>query len=87
MAESSTETLDEGFTLVAKKNLKRKLQKNCDQGVKNNESSKKAAVSELQPVIIQSESSKKMVSYNPISVDYGLRKAIGSHEFCKPLRN
>ena len=58
-----------------------------DQGVENNESSKKAAVSELQPVIIQSESSKKMVSYNPISVDYGLRKAIGSYEFCKPLRN
>ena len=28
-----------------------------------------------------------MVSYNPISVDYGLRKAIGSYEFCKPLRN
>ena len=64
MAESSTEALDEGFTLVAKKNLKRKSQKNCDQEVENNESSKKAAVSELQPVIIQSESSKKMVSYN-----------------------
>ena len=86
-----SETEDEGFTVVTKKNLKRKSPKNYDfdgdQGVENNESSKKAAVSELQPVIIQSESSKKMVSYNPISVDYGLRKAIGSYEFCKPLRN
>ena len=48
----------------------------------NNASGKKAAVSELQPVVIQSESANKMSSYNPISVDYALRKAIGSYEFC-----
>ena len=33
------------------------------------------------------ESAKKMSSHNPISVDYALRKAIGSYEFCKPMLN
>ena len=37
--------------------------------------------------MIQSESAKKMSSYNPIFVDYALRKAIGSYEFCKPMQN
>ena len=28
-----------------------------------------------------------MTSFNPITVDCGLLKAIGFHEFCKPMRN
>ena len=72
-----------------KKFLKRKSQKNDDQNdcLENNASGKKAAVSELQPVVIQSEFAKKMSSHNPISVDYALCKAIGSYEFCKPMQN
>ena len=28
-----------------------------------------------------------MTSFNPITVDLGLRKAIGTHEFCKLMQN
>ena len=55
-----SETEDEGFTVVTKKYLKRKSPKNYDSdgSSENNASGKKAAVSELQPVVIQSESAK-----------------------------
>ena len=84
-----SESEDEGFTVVTKKNLKRKSPKNynSDGSSDNNNSGKKAAVAELQPVVIQSESAKKLTSFNPIKVDFGLRKAIGSYEYCKPMQN
>ena len=74
---------------MTKKNLKRKSPKNYnyDGSSENNTSGKKAAVTELQPVVIQSEFAKKLILFNPIMVDFGLRKAIGSYEFCKPLQS
>ena len=73
-----SESKDEGFTVVTKKYLKRKSPKNynSDGSSENNNSGKKAAEAELQPVVIQSESAKKLTSFNPIMVDFGLRKAM-----------
>ena len=84
-----SESEDEGFTVMTKKNLKRKSPKNynSDGSSENNNSGKKAAVAALQPVVIQSESAKKLTSFNPIMVDFGFREAIGSYEFCKPMQN
>ena len=50
-----------------KKKLKRKSPKNGDQNdcLENNASGKKAAVSELQPVVVQSESAKKCPPITP----------------------
>ena len=76
-----SEAEDEGFTVVTKKNLKRKFPRNYNfdgSSENNNISGKKAAVAELQPDVIQNESAKKMTSFNPITVDFGLRKAVGS---------
>ena len=67
------EAEDEGFTVVTKKKFKKKSPQNYDSdgSSENNTSGKKA---ELQPVVIQSESAKKLISCNPIMVDLGLRK-------------
>ena len=69
-----SESEDEGFIVETKKNLKRKSLKNynSDGSSENNNSGKKAAVAELQPVVIQSESATKLTSFNPIMVDFGL---------------
>ena len=55
-----SEAEDEGFTVVTKKFKKKIPQKyDSDESSENNTSGKKAAVAELLPVVIQSESAKK----------------------------
>ena len=77
------------FTSVTrKKSSKRKLINSHDsENRKDSESTKKAAVSVMQPVILASDNDKPLASYSPIEIDCGLRKAVGKYESCKPLRN
>ena len=85
-----------GFSVVTnKKGLKRKSQKHKSSRtalVTNfRNSKKKAATTQLRPVILQANLGDKggrpLASYNPITIDRCLGKAIGQYESCKPIRN
>ena len=52
---------------------------------------KKAATTQLRPVILQANLGDKggrpLVSYNPITIDGCVGKAIWQYESCKPIHN
>ena len=83
-------TIEVDYTLVSKKkNNKRKKNNSSDSETNEggSESNKKAAISELQPVILKNNDAKPLASFNPIAIDFGLRQAIGRYQTCKPLKN
>ena len=91
-SSSSEQTGDESFTLVTnKKNLKRKSRKNTSYSSSDDQSNaksvKKAAATQLQPIVLASSNDRPLSSINPITIDWCLRKSIGQYESCKPIRN
>lgn len=84
---------DDGFTVVSnRKNLKRKSKENRSNSWSSDDQTnnmKKAATTQLQPVVLQSTdpSSKSLATYSPITIDRCLRKSIGQYDSCKPIRN
>lgn len=90
MSCQATESSAEGdFTMVSsKKNNKRKLINVSDHDSDGDtEINKKAAISELKPIVLKGIDEKPLGSYNPIEIDFGLRKAIGHYQSCRPLKN
>ena len=45
------------------------------------------SVTEVQPVILQSLTEKKLTTYNPTAIDRCLNKCAGVYRFCTPLKN
>ena len=81
---------DEGYTLVTnKKGTKRKSKRNSNSCSSDDQSAtaKKAAVNQLQPVVLEATGDKHLSTYSPIAIDRCLRKSIGLYESCKPIRN
>ena len=90
MSSQTTEsTIEVDYTLVSKKKNKKRKKSNSSDSETNggSESNKKAAISELQPVILKNNDAKPLASFNPIAIDFGLRQAIGRYQTCKPLKN
>ena len=48
---------------------------------------KKAAATQLQPIVLASSNDRPLSSINPITIDRCFRKSIGLYESCKPIRN
>ena len=91
-SSSSEQTGDESFTLVTnKKNLKRKSRKNTSNSSSDDQSDaksvKKAAATQLQPIVLASSNDRPLSSINPTTIDRCLRKSIGQYESCKPIRS
>jgi len=81
------ETSSDGFQVVTNmKKLKRKSRQNGNDSDSDLDS-KKAAASELQPVIVASQTEKPKKSYSPIFIDRAINKVIGKYEYCKPMQN
>ena len=90
MSSQTTEsTIEVDYTLVSKKKNNEGKKNNSSNSETNggSESNKKAAISELQPVILKNNDAKPLASFNPIAIDFGLRQAIGRYQTCKPLKN
>ena len=45
------------------------------------------SVNEVQPVILQSLTEKKLATYSPIAIDRCLSKCVGAYRSCIPLKN
>ena len=90
MSSQTTEsTIEVDYTLVSKKKNNNRKKNNSSDSETNggSESNKKAAISELQPVILKNNDAKPLAFFNPIAIDFGLRQAIGRYQTCKPLKN
>ena len=82
-------TIEVDYTLVSKKKNNKRKKNNFSDSETNggSESNKKAAISELQPVILKNNDAKPLASFNPIGIDFGLRQAIGRYQTGKPHKN
>ena len=76
MSSQTTEsTIEVDYTLVSKKKNNKRKKKNSSDS--DSESNKKAAISELQLVILKNNDAKPLASFNPIAIDFGLIQASG----------
>jgi len=64
---------------------KRKSTANNDNAYQS--SSKQDNVADVQPVILESQSDRKLRAYSPLFIDNCLRKCIGAYLSCAPLGN
>ena len=89
LSQMTESTIEVDYTLVSKKKNNKRKKNNSSDGETNggSESNKKAAISELQPVILKNNDAKPLASFNPIAIDFDLRQAIGRYQTCKPLEN